>query len=227
MTTRTLACIGLLAALSSASAQRGGGASKAAAAKRATCRIDTTAAWFKAQRVWFDESGHTWTNDTLRAKLLQAAGLDVPLHAPVELGWQIEGRDPAVGPRDSAMIAQLKRSGRGGSPTKSTVGAAGVHASYLLALRDTSLTRSALHPLMEAGPDESPAADVATLEDRNRLMVGRKQIYGTQFRVDPAGKVVLLPMEDSAHADLRREDAMLPPFKTSACLARASQQRAP
>jgi hypothetical protein len=51
-----------------------------------------------------------------------------------------------------------------------------------------------------------------------RLQSGRKQIYGTQFRID-GGRLVLAPMEDSAHVDLRREDAGLPAFKTSACLA--------
>jgi hypothetical protein len=73
--------------------------------------------------------------------------------------------------------------------------------------------------MMEAGPAESPAADVATLEDRLRIVSGRKQIYGTQFRRAPGEKVVLAPMEDSAHADLRREDASLPPFKLGLCMA--------
>jgi hypothetical protein len=73
--------------------------------------------------------------------------------------------------------------------------------------------------MMEAGPVESPAPDVATLEDRLRLLAGRKQIYGTQFRRGPEGKVQLAPMEDSTHADLRREGAALPPFKLGMCMA--------
>jgi hypothetical protein len=76
----------------------------------------------------------------------------------------------------------------------------------------------ALRRMMEAGPDESPAADVATLEDQLRLGWGRKQLYGTQFQVDANGKATLRPMEDSAHADLRREEAGLPPFKLGQCL---------
>jgi hypothetical protein len=76
---------------------------------------------------------------------------------------------------------------------------------------------------MEAGPVESPAVDVATLEDRVRLQAGRKQLYGTQFRVDDRGTIVLAPMEDSAHADLRREDAGLPPFALGLCLAKNSK----
>jgi len=78
--------------------------------------------------------------------------------------------------------------------------------------------------MMEAGPSESFGADVATLEDKVRLMSGRKQLFGTQFRVDETGKVVLAPMEDSAHADLRREEAMLPPLRLGLCLAKGRGQ---
>ena len=122
------------------------------------------------------------------------------------------------------MVAQLMplATTRGATwPGKSVVGAAGAHAVYLLALRDTGFARAALHRMMEAGPAESPAPDVATLEDRLRLVWGRKQIYGTQFRI-VSGAAVLAPMEDSAHADLRREDAGLPPLAVGLCLARVS-----
>jgi hypothetical protein len=90
---------------------------------------------------------------------------------------------------------------------------------FVLISLDTALARTGLHRMMEAGPAESPAADVATLEDRLRIVSGRKQIYGTQFHRAPGGTVVLAPMEDSAHADLRREDASLPPFKLGLCMA--------
>jgi hypothetical protein len=90
---------------------------------------------------------------------------------------------------------------------------------YLLAQQDTSLFKAIPRP-MEAGPAESPAIDVAMWEDRFRLRAGRKQIYGTQVVVDEKGKVTLAPMEDSAHADLRREGAGLPPLKLGMCFAR-------
>jgi hypothetical protein len=187
------------------------------------CRILPSAPWVKQQAEWFDESAHAWTNDTLRTALLAAAGLTLPLSAPVQLGVQVSGKSRVLGSSADAMVQQLKTlaSARGSTwPTKSVVGAAGVHAVYLLAESDTGLARAALHRLMEAGPTESPAADVATLEDRLRILSGRKQLYGTQFRVDERGKVVLSPMEDSAHADLRREDAGLPPFALGLCLAK-------
>lgn len=182
-------------------------------------------AWVKRQAESFDDSKHDWTNDSLRTALLAAAGLTAPLKVPVNLGVQIEGRDAPLGASADAMVAQLKAlaAQRGSTwPTRSVVGAAGVHAVYLVSQRDTGLARAALHRMMEAGPVESPAVDVATFEDHMRLVWGRKQLYGTQFRVDDKGAVVLAPMEDSAHADLRREDAGLPPFKVGMCLAKTS-----
>ncbi|HEY9227360.1 MAG TPA: hypothetical protein VIP11_11975 [Gemmatimonadaceae bacterium] len=196
---------------------------QAAKKSDATCKVNPGHAWVKRQAEWFDESKHDWTNDTLRTALLAAAGLKAPLLAPVQKGVRFEGRDPALGSTADAMIAELKKLAavRGSPwPTKSAVGATGAHAVFLLAQRDTALGRVALHRLMEAGPDESPAADVATLEDQLRLVWGRKQLYGTQFERDASGKVSLRPMEDSAHADLRREGAGLPPFKLGLCLAK-------
>jgi hypothetical protein len=208
-----------LAAAAIVGAQNPKPASKAGQA----CNIVTTSPWVKRQADWFDESTHAWTNDTLRAALLSAAGISAPLKAPVQLGVQVAGKSAALGEGADAMTAQLKTlaSTRGSAwPTKSVVGAAGVHAVYLLVERDSVLARTVLHRLMEAGPAESPAADVATLEDRLRIQAGRKQLYGTQFRVDDRGAIVLAPMEDSAHADLRREDAGLPPFSLGLCLAK-------
>ena len=190
------------------------------------CKIVPSAAWVKRQAEWFDESAHAWTNDTLRTALLNAAGLTAPLTAPVQLGVQVADKTQALGESADAMRAQLKTlaSTRGSAwPTKSVVGAAGVHAVYLLVERDSALAQSVLRRLMEAGPGESPAVDVATLEDKVRLRVGRKQLYGTQFRIDDRGSIVLAPMEDSAHADLRREDAGLPPFALGLCLAKNSK----
>lgn len=190
--------------------------------KTAECRIRPSDAWVKRQAEFFDESKRDWTNDSLRNALLTAAGISAPLAILVNTGVQLVDRRPALGPTAATLTEELKKlaSVRGSAwPTKSVVGAAGAHAVYLLALSDTALGRAALHRMMEAGPAESPAVDVATFEDRMRVLSGRKQIYGTQFRVDEKGRVVLAPMEDSAHADLRREDAGLPPFKLGLCLS--------
>ncbi len=192
----------------------------------AECTWKPTDGWVKRQAEFFDESKHDWTNDSLRTALLAAAGLTAPLKAPVNFGVHVEGRDSTPPAGAAAMVAALTKlaATRGSTwPTKSVVGAAGTHAVSMLVSLDTGLARAALHRMMEAGPAESPAVDVATLEDRLRLVWGRKQIYGTQFRRGPDGKVELAPMEDSSHADLRREDAGLPPFKLGLCMAGAGK----
>lgn len=195
----------------------------ASAGAQKTCKVDSSAQWFVKQREWLSESKPSWSNDTLRTSLVGAAHLESGKPLSVQMGWEIQDDvAPMLMGGESAAIAQLRTlaSTRGSVwPTKSVVGASGVRAVWLLAHLDTALTRSALKRMMEAGPEESNAADVATLEDRLRLQSGRKQIYGTQFRAGSDGKLALAPMEDSAHVDLRREDAGLPAFKTSACLA--------
>lgn len=199
------------------------GAQSMSAKGPAKCAWKPGDAWVSRQAEFFDDSKHDWSDDTLRTALLKAAGLGAALRAPVQLGVQVEGRAPALGPTAAEMTEQLKAlaAQRGSKwPTRSVVGAAGVHAVYLLSQSDTGLARNVLHRMMEAGPAESPAADVATFEDHMRLVWGRKQIYGTQFRVGANGKIELAPMEDSAHADLRREDAGLPPFKVGLCFAK-------
>jgi len=201
---------------------------QAKAGRAPECRVRPSDAWVKRQAEFFDETKHEWTNDSLRTALLAAAGISAPLTMPVNTGVQLVDRAPALGPTASSVTDQLKTlaATRGSEwPTKSVVGAAGTHAVYLLALGDTALGRAALHRMMEAGPAESPAVDVATFEDHMRVLSGRKQIYGTQFRVDDKGRVVLAPMEDSAHADLRREDAGLPPFKLGLCLSASLPSR--
>ena len=202
-----------------------GAQAKASARNSPKCGWKPGDAWVARQAEFFDDSKHDWSDDTLRTALLRAAGLDGALSAPVQLGVEIQGRAPTLGPTAAAMTERLKAlaAQRGSTwPTRSVVGGAGVHAVYLLSQSDTGLARNVLHRMMEAGPAESPAADVATFEDHMRLVWGRKQIYGTQFRVGADGKIELSPMEDSAHADFRREDAGLPPFKIGMCLAKGS-----
>src|SRR5690349_6090518 len=99
------------------------------------CRVSPSADWVKRQAEWFDDSKHDWKNDSLRTALLAAAGVTAPLRAPVQRGVQIEGKAPTLGPTAPAMVGQLKKlaAERGSEwPTKSVVGAAGVHAVYLL-----------------------------------------------------------------------------------------------
>ena len=181
---------------------------------------DTSAAWFHEQREWLSDTKHDWSDEQFRNSLVSAAGLmATPLTA--QIGAQREG-DLTAGTADTAVLSRLRTlaaSRRSTWPTRSVVGAAGVRAVWLIAQRDTALERVVLHRMMESGPDEALPADVAVLEDRVRLLSGRKQLYGSQLRM-VNGKLVPAPIEDSAHVDMRRDAAGLPPLKQAMCRIR-------
>ena len=181
---------------------------------------DTTGAWFQQQRLLLSDEKHDWSDDELRNALLSAAGLmATPLTA--QLGAQ-RPDEPPIATSDSAVLARLRTlaATRGSAwPTRSVVGASGVRALWVLAQRDTALQRTALHRMMESGPGEALPADVAVLEDRVRLQSGRKQLYGSQLRT-VNGTLAPAPIEDSAHVDMRRDAAGLPPLSRALCAAR-------
>lgn len=193
----------------------------APAAAQRCAPIDTTAEWFTRQRAWLSDAKHDWSDDAFRAALLSAVGIDASQPLSVQRGVQREG-GAASTTSDSVMLSRLRTlaSTRGSMwPTRAVVGAAGVRSVWLIAQRDTALQRTALHRMMESGPDEALAADVAVLEDRVRLQSGRKQLYGSQLRT-LGGKLVPAPIEDSAHVDMRRDAAGLPPLYQAVCSAR-------
>ncbi len=189
----------------------------------AKCTLpDTTKAWAKDQRAWLTEPTKDWTNDSLRTALLSAAGLDVKSALSLKPGFTIKDAPAIGGAAGDEIRALLKKrlSTRGSEwPTRSVVGAAGMHAAWLLVLGDSALEASAVRRFMEAGPQESFATDVAMLEDRVRVRNGRGQLYGTMLAADEKGVLAPTRLEDEPHADLRREGAMLPALTQALCAA--------
>lgn len=177
------------------------------------------APWLIAQQDEMTEKAGSWSNDSLRTALLAAApgvGLEP------QLGWQLklESVTP-LSHRETIDYLKTLGATRGSTwPLRSVVGAAGVRSVFHLAQRDTVLLRASLKRMMEGGFDEGLKADIAVLEDQARLLSGRKQLYGTQMAL-VNGKYAPLPMEDSAHVDMRREAANLPPLAWSVCNANA------
>ena len=196
----------------------------AAQGNRAHCTMpDTTKDWAKSQRAWLDDSKHDWSNDTLRQQLVKAAKLDASKAAPLLLGWTTF--DAAKAP-DSAAVAML-RAGmktRGAPfPTRSVVGALGVHAVWTIIVGDSALEAGVMRRTMEAGLGEAFETATAMLEDRVRVRAGRGQLYGTLLRANADGTLAPARIEDSAHVDMRREAAWLPPLKQSVCAAAAGR----
>ena len=204
------------------------GAGAASKSSKGGCPApDTTATWFKRQREWLDESSAKWSDESMR-NLLLSTGQTAGGTSSALLGYELV-QGPVAGPSkaDSTVIAGLMKlaSERGSTwPTKSVVGARGVLAVWALAAKDTVFARAALKRMMEAGPDESPPAAVAILEDRQRVRIGRKQLYGTQLQKSPTGAWAPLPIEDEAHLALRRDGAELPPLAQSLCAANSAKR---
>lgn len=203
------------AAVTSLAAQRAPAKSRGAAG----CRVDTASAWWQSQRAYSDDSKHDWSDDALRQRLLTAAGYDATSAFAAELGWRIIGAQ-VESPADSGVRAQLRAmAAKRTWPSRSLVGVGGVHAAWLLAQRDSTLADFAMRRMMEAGPGESSSAELAVLQDGQRLRAGRGQLFGTQFARDAAGTLRLARLEDSVHVDMRRDGAWLPPLALSRCLA--------
>ena len=104
-----------------------------------------------------------------------------------------------------------------GWPGKSLVGKEASQAAFVI-LQHTDLTRQQKYlPILKkaARKGEARPADVAMLEDRILVGMGKKQIYGTQVRSGPetGGKLVLAPIEDEEHVDKRRASVGLMPLK--------------
>jgi hypothetical protein len=193
-----------------------------ASAQSKSCRTpDPKAAWVVAQRERFIEKPGSWSSDSLRTVLVSA--VEMARTPGLQLGWALY--PTTVTPlAHQDVIDALKALGavRGSTwPLRSVVGVPGVRAMFYLAQRDTALLRIALHRMMEGGADEGLKSDIALLEDRSRLLAGRKQLYGTQVKLE-GGKVIPYPIEDSSHVDLRREGADLPSLEWSVCNAKAS-----
>ncbi|HEY7395096.1 MAG TPA: hypothetical protein VH559_09635, partial [Gemmatimonadaceae bacterium] len=136
---RTLAISVFSCMVTSAAAAQRSGASKTAtrpdSRHLATCTVNSSDAWVKRQVVWFDESKHDWSNDSLRTALLAAAGLEASLKAPVQNGVRVDGQAHKFGPTADAVTQDLMKlaATRGSTwPTRSVVGPTGTHAVYLL-----------------------------------------------------------------------------------------------
>jgi len=203
--------LGLVAGLASSAMAQGG-------SKSGCVPLDTGSTWFRRQREWLSDARHDWSDDSFRVALGHAARLDPSRPVPAQIGAElVDGAVPDHG--DSATMARLwslARTRGSAWPTRSVVGAAGVRAVWMLAQGDSALQRTVLHRMMESGPDEALPADVAVLEDRVRLQSGRKQLYGTQLR-RVGDRLVPAPTEDSAHVDMRRDAAGLPPLDAAIC----------
>ncbi len=95
------------------------------------------------------------------------------------------------------------------------VGADGNSALFLVIQHADIATQEKYLPMMRAAVNakKARASDLALLEDRVALREGRRQIYGSQIRLDPqTGQYELSPLADPDTVDQRRASVGLPPL---------------
>lgn len=113
---------------------------------------------------------------------------------------------------------------RQGFPTVQQVGMDGLNHAWLLvqhADSDPAFQTNVLgllKPRLASG--DVRKQDFAMLTDRVRHAQGKPQIYGSQFKADQQGHLVLESTQDMAHLDDRRATMNLMPMAAYSCLLR-------
>src|SRR5262245_30691660 len=106
------------------------------------CAPDTKALWYRTQVDFYaQDSKHDWSNDTLRTRLLEAVHWTAD-STPMVFGSEAlrGGTTPqwaatSVSPDARELLLGLAKQRQW--PTRSLVGAAGVHAALVIAQRDS------------------------------------------------------------------------------------------
>jgi hypothetical protein len=153
-------------------------------------------------------------NEALRRELL--AMCDVDQRSRAGFNTQMAPEEMAIIERvDAVHTARMKKIvEQHGWPGRSLVGEDGAHAAWLLVQHASTDFMVNCLPLLEraAKTGEASAKDYAYLFDRVRMNQSQPQVYGTQFKSDSDGKLVLHPIEDAEHVDERRRSIGLEPL---------------
>ena len=125
-------------------------------------------------------------------------------------GWKSKQMDSLwkkISHQDSINLARIKyiitTNGWLG-PAK--VGERGASTIFLVIQHADSLTQVTYLPIMRKAvkKGDARAQDLALLEDRVLTTQGKKQIYGSQIKIDSTGKYVFFPIKDEANVNNRR-----------------------
>jgi hypothetical protein len=179
--------------------------------------LDTATRWQQVQAVWSSDTTRHWSNDSLRARLLELARADQAVRDVPNIADSMQ--DAAftrrMAARDAADSAALRAIiDRHGWPGRSLVGADGASAAWLIAQHVGGLQHEVLRLMQAQPPGEVSPTDLAMLEDRVLVSDGRPQRYATQL----TWANEFNPIEDIAHLDARRAEAGLPPLSVYLCM---------
>ncbi|QEH31622.1 hypothetical protein OJF2_00870 [Aquisphaera giovannonii] len=128
---------------------------------------------------------------------------------------QFRALNARLGEADAKNTAWLKEVVRKhGWPGRSLVGEAAAHDAWLLVQHadgDKDFQEECLEKMKAQPAGEVSLRDVAYLTDRVLTGRGKKQVYGTQTRIE-GGKAIPLPVEDEANLDRRRKGCGMEPL---------------
>ena len=136
-----------------------------------------------------------------------------------KFGWQSEQVQSLLRPmmiQDSVNLVKVKHIiDTYGWLGPDEVGKQGAKTIFLVIQHADSLTQVNYFPIMQEAVRKGKAQpqDLALLEDRILTNQGKEQIYGSQLRINEAGKFEFFPIKDEPNVNKRRASVGLPPLE--------------
>ena len=180
---------------------------------------DTAASWVRASRLWSNERGLRWRNDSLRRVLLAMGEEDQGARAEFGARTVDSLYVRRLTQLDSSLAARLNVIlDRFGLPTRDMVGPAGSDAAMLIVQHNWPLQQRVLALSAMLPPNQISPEKLAMLEDRVLVHQGKPQRFGTQFTLGTDNVFRFAPIADTVRLDDRRAAAGMPPLSQYVCL---------
>jgi hypothetical protein len=134
-------------------------------------------------------------------------------------GWQseqVQSLLPKMQFQDSINLIKVKKIiDTHGWQGPEEVGKQGSQTIFLVIQHADSLTQVTYLPLMQEAVKKGKARpqDLALLEDRVLTTQGKEQVYGSQVRMNAAGKYEFFPIKDETNVNKRRASVGLQPLE--------------
>ncbi len=168
------------------------------------------------------------TLPALAEDLIAMASRDADLRAPAGRHGVVftpdDDRERAISVRHADRLAEIVATH--GWPGRSRVGEEGAAAAWVVAMRAGDVVRmKAWSVLVEqaAHLGETDRHHVAHLMDRIRVLQGKEQVYGTQFRRGPDGTIAPYPTTRLDTIDDRRGSVQLDPLDDTTAALNAAR----
>ncbi len=136
-----------------------------------------------------------------------------------KFGWeseQVQSLLPSMMTQDSFNLIEIKKIiDTYGWLGPDEVGTRGASTIFLVIQHADSLTQVTYFPIMQQAVKKGKAKpqDLALLEDRILTKQGKEQVYGSQVRINEAGKFEFFPIKDERNVNKRRATVGLGPLE--------------